>query len=280
VTKCEEGGLVVTKEQLNDEIELVTHEAMRLKGPKKDVDTMEAFKNSRIIIVDDDLLVCETLTELVRNWGLCAEGFTQPKAALKHIEDNGCDIVLLDVFISDVSGLDLIPQISNEESDDLKIIIITGFADKDTAIRALQLGAFDLLVKPFQNELLYHSILRALKSLANEKGFRKLIDDLKQSRSVLLGQQKRLENLNAQLRDTNKALSIFAQNIERERGDVEKRSAVKLRNLVMPMVQRLRNDKVLSRYEGQLDMLTMVRHEGAERSSSTDSLTAAMLHKR
>ena len=280
MTKCEEGGLVVTKEQLNDEIELVTHEAMRLKGPKKDVDTMEAFKNSRIIIVDDDLLVCETLTELVRNWGLCAEGFTQPKAALKHIEDNGCDIVLLDVFISDVSGLDLIPQISNEESDDLKIIIITGFADKDTAIRALQLGAFDLLVKPFQNELLYHSILRALKSLANEKGFRKLIDDLKQSRSVLLGQQKRLENLNAQLRDTNKALSIFAQNIERERGDVEKRSAVKLRNLVMPMVQRLRNDKVLSRYEGQLDMLTMVRHEGAERSSSTDSLTAAMLHKR
>ena len=63
----------------------------------------------------------------------------------------------------------LIPQISNEASDDLKIIIITGFADKDTAIRALQLGAFDLLEKPFQNELLYHSILRALKSLENER---------------------------------------------------------------------------------------------------------------
>jgi len=241
---------------------------------------MKAFKGSRIAIVDDDLLVCDTLTEMMQSWGLHAEGFTQPEAALTHIRENKCDVVLLDVFICDVSGLDLITQISDEASNDLKIITITGLADKDTAIRALKLGAYDLLEKPFRNGLLYHSILRALKSLANEKGFRKLIDDLKQSRSVLLGQQKRLENLNAQLRDTNKALSIFAQNIERERGDVEKRSAVKLRNLVMPMVQRLRNDKVLSRYEGQLDMLTMVRHEGAERSSSTDSLTAAMLHKR
>ena len=68
---------------------------------------------------------------------------------------------MLDVFISNVCGLDLIPQLGS----DLKIIVITGFADKDTAIRALKLGAFDLLEKPFQNELLYYSILRALTAL-------------------------------------------------------------------------------------------------------------------
>jgi len=240
------------------------------------VDFEETFRNFRVTVLDDDHLVCETLTELIRNWGLCAESFTQPESALKHIRDNGCDIILLDVFISDVSGLDLIPQISSEASDDLKIIIITGFADKDTAIRALQLGAFDLLEKPFHNELLYHSILRALKSLENERGFKALIDDLKQSRSELLGQQKRLENLNVQLRDTNRALSIFAQNIEREREDVEKRIAVKLRNLIIPMVQKLRNDKVLARYEGQLDMLTM-QIEDLTSGFTMDSRVAAVL---
>jgi FixJ family two-component response regulator len=240
------------------------------------VDFMETFRDFRVTVLDDDQLVCETLTELIRNWGLSAEFFTRPEGALKHIRDNGCDVILLDVFISDVSGLDLIPQISNEASDDLKIIIITGFADKDTAIRALKLGAFDLLEKPFRNELLYHSILRALKALENERGFRKLIDDLKQSRSELLGQQKRLENLNAQLRDTNRALSIFAQNIEREREDVEKRIAVKLRNLVIPMVQRLRNDKALSRYESQLDMLTM-QIEDLTSGFTMDSRVAAVL---
>ena len=128
----------------------------------------------------------------------------------------------------EVSGLDLIPQISGDSSDDLKIIVITGFADKDTAIRALKLGAFDLLEKPFQNELLYHSILRALTALKNERRSRKLIDDLKQSRSELLTQQQRLENVNAQLQDTNRALSVFAKNIERERAEEEKQIALEI----------------------------------------------------
>ena len=237
---------------------------------------METFKNSRITIVDDDLPVCETLTEVIRNWGLCAEFFTEPDAALKHIRDNGCDIILLDVYISDVCGLDLIPQISNEASDDLKIIIITGFADKDTAIRALKLGAFDLLEKPFHNELLYHSIVRAMKSLENEKGLRTLIDDLKQSRLELLAHHQQLENVNVQLRHTNSALSIFANNIELEREDVEKRITVKLRNLIIPLLQRLKDDKVFSRYKGQLDMLTM-QIEDLTSGFTTDSHVAEIL---
>ena len=76
--------------------------------------------------MDDDRLVCDTLTEMIQFRGLHAEGFTQPEAALAHIRENKCDVVLLDVFISDVSGLDLIPQISNEAPDGLKIIVITG----------------------------------------------------------------------------------------------------------------------------------------------------------
>jgi FixJ family two-component response regulator len=213
---------------------------------------MEAFKNSRATIVDDDQLICETLTETIRSWGLCAEGFTQPEAALENIRNNKCDIVLLDVFISDVCGLDLIPQLGS----DLKIIVITGFADKDTAIRALKLGAFDFLEKPFQNELLYYSMLRALTALATERESRRLIDDLKQSRSELLAHQQRLENLNTQLLDTNRALSIFAQNIEREREEIEKRIALKLRNLILPMVVKLRDDQALHKHGAQLDMLT------------------------
>ncbi len=216
------------------------------------VDVMEAFKNSRATIVDDDHLICETLTEIIRSWGLFAEGFTQPEAALEDIRNNKSDIVLLDVCISDVCGLDLIPQLGS----DLKIIVITGFANKDTAIRALKLGAFDLLEKPFQNELLYYSLLRALTVLATERQSKSLIDDLKQSRSDLLAHQHRLENLNTQLLDTNRALSIFAQNIEREREEIERRIALKLRNLIIPMVVKLREDQALYKYGVQLNMLT------------------------
>ncbi len=216
---------------------------------------MEAFKDSRITIVDDDLLVCDTLTEMIQSRGLNAEGFTEPEAALAHLRENKCDVVLLDVFISDVSGLDLIPRIRNEAQDDLKIIVITGFAEKDTAVRALKLGAFDLLEKPFRNELLYYSILRALKALANEKELKTLACDLEQSRLELLTHQQRLEKLNTQLFETNRSLSIFAKNMELEREEIEKQIALKLRNLIIPMVAKLRNDQVLDKHGAQLDMV-------------------------
>ncbi|MHC1724934.1 MAG: response regulator [Syntrophobacteraceae bacterium] len=240
-----------------------------------EVDEMEAFSNARIIIVDDDESICQNLVDLISSWGLSAEGFTQPEAALSRIQENSCDIILLDVFISDTCGLDLIPQIDCN-SQGIKIIVISGYADKDTAIRALKLGAFDLLEKPFQNDLLRHSILRALRSLQNEREFKRLIDDLKQSRSELLAHKQRLENLNSQLRDTNRALSIFAQNIEREREEVEKRIALKLRNLIIPIVDKLRKDRNLCRYEGQLDMLVM-QIEDLTSGFAMDSRIAAVL---
>lgn len=239
------------------------------------VDEMEAFSNARIVIVDDDESLCQNLVELIGAWGLTAEGYTRPEAALSRIRENNCEVILLDVFISDTCGLDLIPQI-DENSHGVKIIVISGYADKDTAIRALKLGAFDLLEKPFQNDLLHHSILRALKSLQNEREFKKLVDDLKQSRSELLAHKQRLESLNSQLRDTNRALSIFAQNIEREREEVEKRIALKLRNLIIPIVDRLRKDRSLSRYEGQLDMLVM-QIEDLTSGFAMDSRIAAVL---
>ncbi|MFZ2447170.1 MAG: response regulator [Syntrophobacteraceae bacterium] len=239
------------------------------------MDEMESFRNARVMIVDDDQCVCDNVMDLVSSWGLSAEGFTRTDLALAHLNENKCDILLLDVFLSDVCGLDLLPEIGNN-GHGVKIIIITGFADKEMAIRALKLGAFDFLEKPFQAELLYHTILRALKSLENERESKRLIVDLKQSRSELLNHKERLENLNAQLRDTNRALSIFAQNIEREREEVEKRIALKLRNLIIPIVEKLRKDRGLSRYEGQLEMLVM-QVEDLTSGFTMDSRIAAVL---
>ena len=239
------------------------------------MDTIESFRNARIFIVDDDELFCDGVTELLTSWGLSARGFTRPETALPMVRGNECDVLLLDVFMSDVCGLDLLPEI-NSNGQDLKVIIITGFADKELAIRALKLGAFDFLEKPFQSELLYHTIMRALKTLDQERESKRLIVDLKLSQSELISHKERLENLNSQLCDTNRALSIFAQNIEREREEVEKRIALKLRNLIIPMVEKLRQDRAMSKYEGQLDMLVM-QIEDLTSGFTMDSRVAAVL---
>jgi FixJ family two-component response regulator len=88
-------------------------------------------------------------------------------------------VVLLDFFILNTSGPELIGQFGN----DLKIIVTTESADKDAAVGALKPGAFDLLEKPFRNEFLHHSIWRALTVLENERTTKRPVDDLKQSRS-------------------------------------------------------------------------------------------------
>jgi FixJ family two-component response regulator len=236
---------------------------------------MESFRNANIIIVDDDDEICFNLAELVRSWGLSVDTFTRPDMLFSRIRENKCDVLLLDVYISEVCGLDLLPEI-NSTNRDLKIIIITGFADKEMAIRALKLGAFDLLEKPFQADLLYHTVFRALNTLEKERESRRLIADLQKSQTELLQHKERLENLNAQLGDTNRALSIFAQNIEREREEVEKKIAIKLRNLITPMVDKLRRDKNLSRYGPELDMLVM-QIEDLTSGFTMDSRIAATL---
>lgn len=212
---------------------------------------MEVFKNSRVAIVDGDQTICKSLTEMIRRWGLRAENFTRLEAALEDIRGNRCDIILLDICICDMYGLDQILHACN----DMKVIIITGQEDKDRAIRTFKLGVFDFVEEPFRTELLHHSILRALTVLENERKSKRLVDYLEQSRSELLDQQQRLEKLNTHLLDTNRALAIFAQNIECEQEEIEKRIALKLRNLIIPMVVRLGSDPALQKFEPQLDML-------------------------
>ncbi len=239
------------------------------------MDAMESFKDSRVLIVDDDEFVCDSVKEILESWGVRAKGCTRPEDAMPIVKDGECDVLLLDVFLSGVSGLDLLPEIRGYR-DDIKVIIITGFADKEMAIKSLKLGAFDFMEKPFQSELLYHTILRALKSLESERESKRLIIDLQQSRGELITHKERLENLNIQLRDTNRALSVFAQNIEREREEVEKRIALKLRNLIIPMVEKLGRDKALAKYQDQLDMLVL-QIEDLTSGFTMDSRIAAVL---
>ncbi|MFZ0927716.1 MAG: hypothetical protein WAN11_03905 [Syntrophobacteraceae bacterium] len=68
---------------------------------------MEFLRNSRVTVVDDDELACESRAEIIRGWGLSAEGFTQPQFAIESVRANRCDVILLNVFICDTCRLAL-----------------------------------------------------------------------------------------------------------------------------------------------------------------------------
>ncbi|MDR3555922.1 MAG: response regulator [Syntrophobacteraceae bacterium] len=214
---------------------------------------MEAPGKHKVALLDDDPFILASLTQTLQGWGLEARGFTRSESAIQYMARNKCDIVLLDIFVSGICCLPLIVPVA----DDAKVIITTEPADKDAAIKALKLGAFDLLEKPLGHELLRHSVFMALAVLEKERESKKLADDLEYSRSKLLAQQRRLESLNAQLLDTNKALTVFARNMRREREEIEKRAAMKLRSIILPVVAKLKNSEALQEFESQFDMLTL-----------------------
>jgi FixJ family two-component response regulator len=212
---------------------------------------MKRFFDSRIIVLDDDPRVLENLSEVGGHLRLRSDSFASPAAALEFATENGCEIVMLNISQKYYS-----PDLISQFGKNLKVIVTTESKDKGIAIQALKFGAFDFLEKPLDNELLNHSILRALRTLANQRQLQQLMDDLEQSRSELASRQRRLETLNAQLFETNKALSVLARNIEREREEMESQIALRLRNLMMPIVTRLKGDQALGKYESELNMLT------------------------
>ncbi|SPF44036.1 putative Two component transcriptional regulator, LuxR family [Syntrophobacter sp. SbD1] len=213
---------------------------------------MEAFTGYRVVTLDRDLKAAGALLEIIRGWGLRAEGFTQLEAAIEYIGRNGCDVVLLDVSILGFMSMSQMLRFGN----DIRIILTMQQAEKDKAIRSLKLGAFDLLEKPFQNDLLQHSISRALTDLENERQSNALIEQVRQSRSELVAGWRRLESLNDQLIKMNNALSVLVRNIEREKEKMESQLDVRLRNLLMPLLTRLRSDRTGYIRKDQIDALT------------------------
>jgi len=236
---------------------------------------MEINNNVRILIIDDEPDICKLLDLVIAKSGMKSESFIEQTAAMNRVKEAHFDVVLLDVRIHNICGLSLIPGI-RECHNDIKIIVMTGYADKETAIKALKSGAFDFLEKPLDKEILLHSIDRALQAQAKERSISQLIEDLKSSESNLKKHKNQLEYLNSELLETNKALSLLARNIEREREQMEKRIAIKLKSLIIPTLQRLARDKSLSRYGMELDMLTK-QIEDLTTGFGTDAFIASCL---
>lgn len=212
---------------------------------------------ARILIVDDEPLVCDLLESMVSSLGIAAKSITQSLEVVDEVRNTFYNVVLLDVFLPERSGFDLIPDI-REVSSDTKIIIITGRADKEVAIKALRLGAFDFLEKPMDMELLSYSVNRALRIQATELDYKKTRESLERSQVDLIDHKEKLENLNRKLAQTNQALTVLAQNIAREKEETERRIVLKTRSLIIPIIESLQHDKGLRRYEAELTML--VKH--------------------
>jgi len=115
---------------------------------------------AEILIVDDDDLIRDTLYELLSPEYLCRTAETAEKA-LARLEAETFDVVLTDISMPGLSGLELLGRVL-QNYPKTPVIIVSGISDQEHAEGLIKLGAFDYLLKPFRLETVEASVKRAI----------------------------------------------------------------------------------------------------------------------
>jgi len=117
---------------------------------------------AQILIVDDDREVRWALRSLAEQQGMEALEADEGECALKIARLQTPDVVLLDIRMPGIDGIEILGRLRMMDGD-LPVIMITGFGSIKDAVQTVRSGAYDYLTKPFENELVVRAIRRALK---------------------------------------------------------------------------------------------------------------------
>lgn len=117
----------------------------------------------RILVVDDEKAIRWSLGEALRNAGYEVEEAENGKKALKNFKEDPSDIVILDLKLPDMDGINVLKQLKEIEKE-LPVIMMTAYGEIETAVEAIKNGAYDFLLKPFQLEKMKVAIKNAFES--------------------------------------------------------------------------------------------------------------------
>ena len=134
----------------------------------------------RILVVDDELSMRELLEYLLEKQGYRVTCAANGKEALASIGKHAYDLLLCDIRLGDMTGLEVL-KASRSKNPHTTAIMISAFATTETAVEAMNQGAFDYVPKPFENEELLQTIANALERKTLEKEKRVIDDELKES---------------------------------------------------------------------------------------------------
>ncbi len=118
----------------------------------------------KLMIIDDEEIVCRRLKPAVEKMGCYVEAFLDPVKALERLGEENFDVVVTDVRMDEIDGIQVLEE-ARKQSERTEVIIITGHAMLALAREAMQKGAFDFLSKPFKPNDLRKIIIRAAEKL-------------------------------------------------------------------------------------------------------------------
>jgi two-component system, NtrC family, response regulator AtoC len=119
-------------------------------------------QTAQILLIDDEQDSCQALSILLNRAGYQVEVRHSGEEALSLLKKQAFELIISDLFLPGVSGIDILKQVK-EESPQTCVILITGNASAETAVEAMKEGAFDYFTKPFNFEKMKLQVAKALE---------------------------------------------------------------------------------------------------------------------
>lgn len=115
-----------------------------------------------ILVVDDDTYVVDSVSALLRESGYSVISCNSGEQAVEQFLENNIELVLSDIKMPGLSGIDLLDRIHSIDAK-MPVILMTGYAELNVAIDAIKRGAFDFITKPYNPNYILHTIEKAVK---------------------------------------------------------------------------------------------------------------------
>jgi two-component system, NtrC family, nitrogen regulation response regulator NtrX len=151
----------------------------------------------KVLVVDDEIEIRESLRGILEEEGYHTLQADSGEACLELLKKHACDVVLLDIWLPGIDGLDTLERIRQLE-DPAEVVMISGHGTIETAVKATKLGAFDFLEKPLSLE----RTLIVLKNAVEARRLRRENNEFKkqlQSKSVIAGESIPMKALRQQI---------------------------------------------------------------------------------
>jgi len=161
-----------------------------------------------ILVVEDDVGSRLTLSGILEDAGYEVTGVDKGAEALEVIKDGNFNVIIADIKLPDVGGMSIL-ELAKEINPDVAVIIMTGYASIETAVNAVNEGAYAYFVKPINMDEMKTTIVNALRQQRLSRENKRLVDDLQRSNKLLF-------EANRQLRAATEAKSAFLAHMSHE----------------------------------------------------------------
>ncbi|MGQ9617819.1 MAG: sigma-54-dependent transcriptional regulator [Candidatus Aminicenantia bacterium] len=166
----------------------------------------------KILVIDDEKSIRDSLRGILEDEGFEVKEAESGESALEMIKKERFDAILLDIWLPGIDGIDVLKKI--KEKDDCPVIMISGHATIDTAVKATKMGAYDFFEKPLSTDRVIVTIKNALKQKKLEEENILLKEKVK-GKLTLIGESKQIREIKQLIEDiapTNGRVLITGEN--------------------------------------------------------------------